>query len=130
MKVKQTKVPYYKWRVITILVENYEDKPALIKKMHSLRMREEDVENISTMMDDEANGGAVCHYNLGKLISIIIVFPHKDIPTLVSTLIHEGRHAADKIIETTGIEGYESAAYLTEYVTFKLIEEYLKDEKS
>lgn len=129
MKVKQINVPYYKWKVITITIEDYKDKDEVNKKMHSLRMRDEDIENINNMIDGESSEGAVCHFNLSRLWAVIIVFPHKKVKDFVSTLVHEGRHAADEVIETVGLEGSESAAYLTEYIIFKMIEEYIKDEK-
>lgn len=128
MKVKKIKVPYYKWTVISITMETYKDKDIVLKKMKSLKMLPEDIKNISNMADDEAINGAVCHYNDGRLTSVIIVLPHSDSVQLVSTLIHEGRHATDRIIELNGLEGLESAAYLNEYITTELIKDYIKDE--
>lgn len=128
MKVKKIKVPFYKWVIISIIIETYEDKPLVLKKMRSLHMRLDDIENVSEMLDGEAIGGANCYYNDNKLLCVIITFPHRDSRTMASTLIHEGRHAADRIIETTGLEGSEAVAYLTEYVTMEIVRDYIKDE--
>ena len=127
MKVKKIKVPYYKWVVVSIIIESYEDKDLVVKKMHSLQMRSEDIDNVVELIDNEALGGAVCHYNSNKLMCVIVTFPHKSTKALTSTLIHEGRHASDKIIETTGLEGSEACAYLTEYVILEIISDYIKD---
>lgn len=128
MKVKTIKVPFYKWVIISIVIEKYEDKLAVLKKMKALHMRLDDIENMSELLDGEALGGANCYYNDNKLLCVIVTFPHRDSMTLTSTLIHEGRHAADRIIETVGLEGSEAAAYLTEHVTMELIKDYIKDE--
>lgn len=128
MKVKKIKVPYYKWVIISIVAEKQEDREAVVKEMKKHKMLSEDIENIEKMFDRESVEGAVCHYNDGKLLCVIITFPHKNTEGLVSTLIHEGRHAADRIIESVNLEGVESAAYLNEYISTEMIKDYIKDE--
>lgn len=127
MKVKKIKVPYYKWTVVSIVIESYEEKDLIVKKMHSFKMRPEDIDNVVDMIEKEATGGALCHYNDSKLLCVIITFPHKTTRDLVATLIHEGRHATDRVIDTAGLEGVESAAYLNEYVVIEMISDYIKD---
>lgn len=128
MKVKKIKVPFYKWSVVSIIIEDFADKDEVIKKMKSLGMLPENINNISEMCENEAVGGAVCHCNKSKLLLIIVTFPHTSTKSLVSTLIHEGRHAADTIISSAGLEGLEASAYLSEFVIFEMIKDYIKDE--
>jgi hypothetical protein len=131
MKVKKIKVPFYKWEVISIIIEEHSEKNEVLKKMKSLKMCQADIDNVVDLLDKEATGGALCHYNSGRLLCVIVTFPQNNIKELVSTLIHEARHAADRIIESVGLEGAEAAAYLSEYITLKMIEDYIiKDEPS
>jgi hypothetical protein len=128
MKIKKIKVPFYKWKIISIIIDNHKEKDEIVKVMEKYEMRKEDIDNIVDMMDSEAIGGAVCHYNDSKLLCVIITFPHNSIKSLVSTLIHEGRHATDRVIATTGIEGEEASAYLNEYITTKIVKDFIKNE--
>ena len=69
-------------------------------------------------------------FNDSRLLAVSITYPAKTIKDLVGTLIHEGRHATDRIVETTNIEGAEAPAYLTEYVIVKMISDYLKEDET
>jgi hypothetical protein len=128
MKVQKFKVPFYKYFIVSVIIESYKDKDEIIKVMKKYKMRPEDKDVILNDLEKEAFGGAYCYYNDGKLLCLIVTFPHKDAKSLVSTLLHEGRHASDKIISVTGLEGVEAAAYLSEYIQTKLILDYIKDE--
>lgn len=128
MKIKKIKVPFYKWVIISIVAETFDDKDAVIKKMKSLRIVSDYIDEVEDKFDSKATGGANCYYNDGRLLCIIVTFPHKSAKEYASTLIHEGRHAADRIIDTTGIEGAEATAYLTEFVTTEIVKDYIKDE--
>lgn len=128
MKVKRIKVPFYKWKMISIIVESWDDKESVVKKMKSLQMRKEDIQEVSDMLDKEATDGGVCFYNNGRLLAVSIVYPTKTIKNTVSTLIHEGRHFADRIISDISLEGTEAAAYLTEFIIVEMISDYIRDE--
>ena len=129
MRIKKIKVPFYKWEVICMIAHTLDDKEAILKKMRSLHMRSEDIEEIEEQFNTQSYGGATIYYNSGLLLSVIIVLPHLCIKDLVSTLIHEGRHAADKIIDTAELEGPEAAAYLNTYITMELIKDYIKEDE-
>ncbi len=129
MKVKKISVPFYKWKVVYLIAESHEDCPEVLKYMKKFKMRTEDIENVADMFENRAVEGALCHYNTGKLITVIVVFPQPDNFSLVGVLIHESRHAVDKIIETTNLEGAESMAYLDEFVTLEAIKDYIKEKK-
>lgn len=129
MITKRIKIPFYKWKVTSIIIEDYEkDEPSVVAKMEELNMEEQQINNIRDHFDLKSYNGAYCCYHSGKLLTLIIVFPHTSTYELVSTLLHEGRHVADKVIESVGLEGFESAAYLQEYIQMKLIKPYIKDE--
>ena len=125
MKIKKFEVPYYKWRVICMLVDNYADKEAVTKKMRTLHMRDESVKEIENQFDTKCHGGATIYYNSGTLEIVILVMPHFSVLELVSTLVHEGRHAADHVIESVGLEGDEASAYLTQHIIVELIKDYI-----
>ena len=88
----------------------------------------EHIESVKAEFDGGANGGAEIFYNDGALLIFIVTYPHKNACLLVSTLVHEGRHVADRIINNTGLEGPEAAAYLEQYIIMELIKDYVKDE--
>lgn len=127
MKVKKFKVPFYKWTMVSIVAESFDDKDAVLKKMKSLKMRKEDIDEVGENFDKKATSGALCCYNIGELMTVAICYPHTTVRELASTLIHEGRHSTDKIVNTVGLEGMEAPAYLNEFITITLIEDYLKD---
>ena len=129
MKVKKINVPFYKWKVIYLIAEYHKDKDDIIKYMKRYKMEPNDIENVSDMFDRKAIEGALCHYNTGKLMCVIVVFPQPDNYTLAGVLIHESRHAVDKIIETVNLECAESMAYLDEYVTLQALKDYIKEKK-
>ena len=108
-----------------MLVDNYADKEAVTKKMRALHMRDESVKEIENQFDTKCHGGATIYYNSGTLEIVILVMPHYSIIDLVSTLVHEGRHSADHVIESVGLEGAEAAAYLNQYITIELIKDYI-----
>ena len=60
MRVKKIKVPFYKWEIVSIVIESHDEKEIVAKKMKSLRMRKEDIEEVSDMLDKEASGGGLC----------------------------------------------------------------------
>ena len=128
MKVKKIKVPYYKHYVISVVAESKDESEAVLKQMKKYHIPAEHISSVKSEFENGATGGAEIFYNDGALLILIVNYPHKNASALVSTLIHEGRHAADRIINITGLEGPEAAAYLEQYITTELIKDYIKDE--
>lgn len=128
MKLKKIKVPFYKWKIYSIVVESFEDRKEVLKKLKALKLTEDHLSDVEALFDNEAINGANCYHNRGGLFSVIITMPHPNAVELVSTLLHEGDHIKDIIEEVTRIEGTEAKAYLGEYIQIELIKEYIKDE--
>lgn len=128
MKLTKIKVPFYKWKIISIIVDNHKEQDAALNILKKYHVTKEHIELVTSQFTSEAMDGAVCLYNNNKLITVIVVYPHTSVEELVATLIHEGRHAADNIIDIVNLEGLESAAYLNEYITLNLIKDYIINE--
>ena len=129
MKVKEINVPFYKWKIVSIVAESYNDFPSIAKQMKRCGLGKDNINDVKEMFEKQANGGAIIYYNDSRLLTVVICYPHPDTVELVSTLIHEGRHAADRIISSTQLDGVEGPAYLNEYITLLLIKEYIIYEK-
>lgn len=125
MKVKKINVPFYKWKIVSLVAESHSDVDQVAKEMKKYKLSDSEITNIREQFSREAFGGGVIYYNDSCLFILLIVYPHTSTKECVSTLLHEGRHAADRIIESIGLEGGESTAYLSEYVTFELIKDYI-----
>lgn len=128
MKIKKIRVPYYKWFMKVVIADNHNEVDAVLKEAKAFTLSQQYQDAVKDKFENSAMDGADLYYNEGRLEMLLIVYPHSSVRQLVSTLIHEGRHAADEVINTTGLEGSESAAYLTENITFKLVKDYIKDE--
>ena len=128
MKIKKIKVPYYKHTIISTIADSKDSGEEILKLMKRHHIPAEHIESVKAEFDGGANGGAEIFYNDGALLIFIVTYPHKNACLLVSTLVHEGRHAADRIINNTGLEGPEAAAYLEQYIIMELIKDYIKDE--
>ena len=129
MKITKIDVPFYKWHVVSLVAESYNDFPDIAKQMKKYGLGKDNINDVKEMFEKQASGGAIVYYNDSRLLTLIVVYPHPDTVELVSTLIHEGRHSADRIISVTQLDGVEGPAYLNEYITLLLIKEYIIYEK-
>lgn len=111
-----------------LVAESHSDKDAILKEAKDFNLSQEYLNSVEQKFDNDATNGADLFYNDNGLVMLLIVYPHTSILEIASTMIHEGRHAADTVIDSVGLEGKESFAYLNEYITLKLIKDYLKDE--
>lgn len=125
MKINKIKVPLYNYNVISVIVESYDEGEAIAKLMRKYGLSKDNINALMELLQNQAMNGANCYYNDNKLTALIVTFPHKNNIELCSTLVHEGRHAADRFISLSGLEGVEAAAYLNEYITINMIKEYI-----
>lgn len=128
MKITKIKVPYYKHTIVSVVAETKDDVDGVLKSMKKYHMPQEHIDSVKQEFDSGATGGAEIFYNDGALLILVVTYPHPTAVALVSTLLHEGRHATDRIISNVGLEGPEAAAYLEQYITTELIKDYIKDE--
>lgn len=130
MKIANIQVPFYKWRITTILLQSQKDFAPLLKKLrNTYQLADKYYSDLSDKLKLLPYDGAVVYYNEGKLLILVIIYQHKSKSELRNTIIHEGSHAADKIIESCGLEGTEARAYLTEYVCSRMLDGIILNKK-
>jgi len=128
MIVKKFKIPFYKWSAIIIIAESFDEKDKVIKALKPYNLMDEDLAEIDKGFEEHARDGARCFYHTGRLQAVVLCYPHTSNKELVATLVHEGRHITDAIVETNGLEGVEAAAYLNEFIDLEMLKSYIKDE--
>lgn len=129
MKTTKIDVPFYKWKIVSLVAESYEDFSNIAKSMRKYYLGDDCIADVKEMFDSRISGGAIVYYNNSRLFILIVVCPHTDTVELASTLVHEGRHAADRIISVTQLDGVEGPAYLNEFITINLIKDYIAYKK-
>jgi len=131
MKITNVQVPFYKWKITAIHLQSKKDFEPLLKKLkNTYEISDRYYEDISTKLKLLPYDGAVVYYNEGKLLILVIIYPHKSKLELRKTIIHESSHATDKVVESCGLEGTEARAYLNEYICSELLEGLLTNKKS
>ena len=110
------------WGIIVVYDYSAEDKKEMAGIMDSFGMEPHDIHKSLDILS---------HYNTGMSISrddvrmsCIFVSRCTHPSEFWNTLIHEVTHVADAIIEYYGVKWYgEDAAYLTGFITKRMVEE-------
>lgn len=126
MKRFEFEVPLYKYKIIVILMKSIKDKDLVLKEAKKLNLNEDHLAELVKMLEQDSYDGANIYYHRGKLKIFIVMFPHSSVESLLGTIIHEGRHATDEVVEACNIEGREAPAYLNEDICVKIIKEFIK----
>lgn len=129
MKIKKFEVPYYKWNVSLLIAESHDDCPIVVRHMKAFKIPKESIDDVCHQFEVESRNGGIIFSNESRLLQLVIIYPHDTIKNLVSTLLHEARHATDKIIEINGLDGDEALAYLSQFICSKFIEDYIKEDE-
>jgi hypothetical protein len=118
MRSKKFNVPIYNYDIFMYQIETVEDVDAItrvIKKFHI----DEIIDEVTTNIIDEVDGGALTCFNAGTSTAVVIFYPCSDPETWESVLDHEKRHIVDDILERCGVNDKEAAAYLSGWMTTK-----------
>lgn len=118
MRSKKINIPIYNYDVFLYQIEDVEDVDAITKVIKRFRINEI-LEEVTTNIIDEVDGGALTCFNAGTSTAVVIFYPCSDAETRESVLDHEKRHVVDDILERCGVNDKEAAAYLSGWLTTK-----------
>ena len=118
MRTKKIHIPIYEYDVFMYQIEDIEDADAITRVLKKFHIHEL-IEEVTTNVTDEVNGGAVTCFNAGAKIAVCIFYPDSDATYYEATLDHEKRHVVDDIMEHCRVDDKEAAAYLSGWLTTK-----------
>ena len=120
IKIKKIKIPIYDWTVSLIELsesDTVEDVKKIIKRKDVDPFFDEIIKKIEL----KVHFGGEHIYDPNKKESMILIYICKNKSQRNNILCHEKRHVEDRIIETCGLEGVESAAFIAGYLGEKLL---------
>lgn len=118
MRTNKIHVPIYEYDVLMYQIEDVEDADAITRVLKKLDAHEI-IEEVTTNITDEAEGGAITCFNPGRKMMVCVFYPETDDTYREMTLDHEKRHVVDDILEHCNVNDKEAAAYLSGWLTTK-----------
>ena len=116
MKKHSFKIDIYDWKVYYIEVEKKKDAKEVEKFCKKLNIDSDTI--IKNIKNGYIDGG--CHiYN--ERWSVIFLYMMTSKNKKIEILVHETTHAADRIKRYCELKGTESRAFLTGFITKKLL---------
>ena len=110
-----------KWGVIVCYDYDYRDYDDMWAIMRSFNVSNSNAKKSIKILSGVNTGMAISNYDIR--MSVIFISNATSTPELWSTIIHECKHVADAIIEYYDVDwDGEDAAYLTGYLTKKMVE--------
>ena len=118
MRTNKIHVPIYEYDVFMYQIEDVEDADAITRVLKKLDAQEI-IEEVTSNITDEVQGGAITCFNAGRKIALCVFYPESDATYYEMTLDHEKRHVVDDILEHCNVNDKEAAAYLSGWLTTK-----------
>ncbi len=126
MKTIKVHIDIYDWNIYYLEIVGKENtkkiKQYLLRVRTSNKLRDEIIKD----MEDKAQNGGNHLYNTFTRTSMILVYNPKNIKTKVDIICHEICHVVDKIMDHLELESSEAGAFLTGYISKKILPEALK----
>lgn len=118
MRTNKIHVPIYEYDVFMYQIEDVEDADAITRVLKKFKI-DDVIEEVTTNITDEAEGGAITCFNPGEKTAVCVFYPESDATYYEMTLDHEKRHVVDDILEHCNVNDKEAAAYLSGWLTTK-----------
>lgn len=118
MRTKKIHIPIYEYDVFMYQIEDVEDADAITRVLKKFNIVEL-IEEVTTNIVDEVEGGAITCFNAGAKIAVCIFYTCDDPVFYEATLDHEKRHVVDDILDHCRVNDKEAAAYLSGWLTTK-----------
>jgi hypothetical protein len=125
MKLKRFTVPIYRYDVTFIEIESPDDAPKVAKILKRLPDYNHDDLDYTMRSIKEMHYGGEHTYSVSSPESIIIIYRWSNKLEHLSTISHEKRHLEDRIAEYLGIKDREAIAYLSGWLSKKLLADLL-----
>lgn len=118
MRTKKIHVPIYEFDVTLYQLEDIEDLDNITKALRKIDLEEIIPEITENMTNEVLEGGITC-FNGGARLAVTVLYPTQNPVFYEATLDHEKRHIVDDVLEWTGVNDHEAAAYLSGWLTTK-----------